>query len=231
VTPPPALGSNAKVDIKTAAFIGGLTQPHTATIPAAPTSGPGTLITQGIATVTVNIQGKVPLKTVILSDPGKSDIGRANPDNYLKPGSSPTITLHDQQNKPTKVSKYHWEVFAPGDVEPCAVGHDVTASSITVACERSKAEEQRPQPLAVGPRPSVDPSLAEMLATHWEVICAPGGGPWGAGGPVATCCARQERDDARCAGSANGRACLEAERSCQQAVLERAPRSVGGRAP
>jgi hypothetical protein len=125
VTPPPALGSNVKVDVKTAAFVGGLTQPHTATIPAAPTSGPGTLITQEFSTVTVNNTGKIPLKVVIL-DMGRNDIGRST--DY-KLGSIPPITL----KKP--VSKYHWEVFAFNAKVPCQIGHDETKSSFDVQCQ------------------------------------------------------------------------------------------------
>jgi hypothetical protein len=78
-----------------------------------------------ISTVTVNNDGKVPLKVVIL-DMGKYDIGRT-PDYEL--GSMPPITLKQ------KVAKYHWEVFAPGAKEPCQVGHDETRSSITVHCK------------------------------------------------------------------------------------------------
>jgi hypothetical protein len=89
-----------------------------------------------ISTVTVNNTGKLPLKVVIL-DMGKSDIGRTA--DY-KTGSIGSITLK------TTVSKYHWEVFAPGDVEPCQVGHDETRLSITVGCQVSKAEEKKGRP-------------------------------------------------------------------------------------
>jgi hypothetical protein len=72
---PASLGSNAKVDVKTAAFVGALQQPHVATVPAPPTSGPGTLITQQFSTVTVNNTGKMPLKVVIL-DTGRFKVSR-----------------------------------------------------------------------------------------------------------------------------------------------------------
>jgi hypothetical protein len=107
-----------------------------------------------ISTVTVNNDGKVPLKVVIL-DMGKYDIGRT-PDYEL--GSMPPITLKQ------KVAKYHWEVFAPGAKEPCQVGHDETRSSITVHCQPSKAEEKPSgfsAPAKTGEKPAgLDPPLA-----------------------------------------------------------------------
>jgi hypothetical protein len=203
---PASLGSNVKVDVKTAAFVGALQQPHVATVPPPPTSGPGTLITQEFSTVTVNNTGKMPLKVVIL-DMGKIDIGRT-PD--YKSGSLPPITLK------MPVSKYHWEVFAPGDVEPCQIGHDETKSSITVGCQRSKADEKLPIAL---------PRL--ILGTKWVDKCAPAGGPFGAGGAVATCCSRQRRAEAACQATPgtldNSGSCDVAERTCQETVLERAP--------
>src|ERR1700693_382061 len=41
VTPPPALGSNAKVDVKTAAFLGALTHAHVQTLPDGQPQGSG----------------------------------------------------------------------------------------------------------------------------------------------------------------------------------------------
>jgi hypothetical protein len=162
----------------------------------------------GVLTVTVNNTGKIPLKVVIL-DMSKNDIGRT-PD--YKTGSIPPITL--KQN----VTKYHWEVFAPGDVEPCQIGHDETKSSITVQCQRSKAEEKPPITL---------PRLISDLSTKWVDKCAPDGGPFGAGGAVATCCSRQRRAEAACQTAPgtldSSGSCNVAERTCQETVLERAP--------
>jgi hypothetical protein len=166
---------------------------------------------KGVEAVTVNNAGKIPLKVVIL-DMGKYDIGRT-PDYKL--GSIPAITL----NKP--VTKYHWEVFAPGDQEPCQIGHNETNSSITVQCQHSKTEEKPPlQPIAL-------PKLISDLTTKWEDKCAPSGGPFGAGGAVATCCSRQRRVEAACQTAPGtldrSSSCDVAEHTCQETVLERAP--------
>jgi hypothetical protein len=80
-----------------------------------------------ISKVQVNNAGSTPLKVVILTADGNFvDIGRT-PD--YKTGSF-SIDLKQ------KVSKYHWEVFAPGAVEPCQKLRDETSSSITVQCQR-----------------------------------------------------------------------------------------------
>ena len=99
----------------------------------------GTAVADDISKVTGNIGGNIPLKVVILSADGRfREIGRT-PD--YKTGSF-SIDLKE------KVSKYHWEVFAPKDVEPCDKKRDETKSSLNVKCLRSKAEEKPPSPTA-----------------------------------------------------------------------------------
>jgi hypothetical protein len=153
-----------------------------------------------ISTVTVNNDGKVPLKVVIL-DMGKYDIGRT-PDYKL--GDMPPITLKQ------KVSKYHWEVFAPGAQEPCQVGHDETRSSITVHCQPSKAEEKPATPVSL--------PLPVEIGKKWADKCLPNGD----GGAMGTCCSRQRRAEASCTqqpvlnpAASN---CDMAEKSCQAIV-------------
>jgi hypothetical protein len=132
-----------------------------------------TAAADGISTVAVNNDGKIPLKVVILTaDGGFVDIGRT-PDYKI---GSFSIDLKK------KVSKYHWEVFAPGDVEPCQKLRDETKSSITVRCDQAKASV--PLPL---------PPLAQV-AEGWAEKCQPNG----AGGPMETCCSRQRRAEPRC---------------------------------
>lgn len=90
-----------------------------------------------ISKVTGNIAGNVPLKVVILDEHFR-DIGRT-PD-YKTGGFSIELKV--------KVSRYHWEVFAPNDVEPCDKKRDETNSSINVKCLHSKAEKKQPSPIA-----------------------------------------------------------------------------------
>jgi hypothetical protein len=166
VTPPPALGSNAKVDVKTAAFVGALTHPHVQTLP----NGNTALVE--IAAVAVNNGGKLPLKVVIL-DADFKELGRTS--DYKTGSFSVELKTH--------VSKYHWEVFAPGDVEPCQKLRDETKNSISVGCDHTKAPEKLP-PL---------PPLAQV-AQSWAEKCQPNG----AGGPMETCCSRQRRAETHC---------------------------------
>jgi hypothetical protein len=151
-----------------------------------------------ISTVTVNNNGKIPLKVVIL-DAAFADIGRTS--DY-KTGSF-SIPLKKQ------VGKYHWEVFAPGDVEPCQKLRDETKSSITVQCQHSKAEDKPPPP---APEP-----LLLTMGKKWGDKCLPNGD----GGAMSTCCSRQRRAEAACRGVQLGAPptpCDNAEKICQGMV-------------
>src|SRR5579872_273538 len=90
----------------------------------------GTAAADDISKVTGNIVGKVPLRVVILSADGRfRDIGRTS---EFKTGNF-SIDLKE------KVSKYHWEVFAKGELSPCDKKRDVATSSITAKCEEKAA--------------------------------------------------------------------------------------------
>jgi hypothetical protein len=102
----------------------------------------GAAVADDISKVTGTVGGDIPLKVVILSADGRfRDIGRT-PD--YKTGSF-SIDLKE------KVSKYHWEVFAPKDVEPCDKKRDEIKSSINVKCLHSKVEEKQ---ATIHPSPS-----------------------------------------------------------------------------
>jgi len=149
----PKAPANAKVDfkldIKTVNFVGA---PAPAQGNAAATAAAGT-----IKTVHVDNNGKMPLKVVILQEQKFSELGRT-PD--FKKGS------FDVDLK-TPVAKYHWEVFRPGDLEPCMKKRDETSASISPKCDL--------------------PSGLKSFGQQWAGKCV----PTGAGGPMATCCARQ----------------------------------------
>ena len=84
--------------------------------------------------LTVKNDGKLPLRIVILS-PGFGELKRT-PDFIT---GTATLKLD-----PKRKGKYHWEAFAKGDPVPCATQQNVTASSISVHCDHTKAEERNP---------------------------------------------------------------------------------------
>jgi hypothetical protein len=113
-----------------------------------------------ISMVSVTNSGKLPLRVVILSEPGFGELGRSSsPDFISASGGNGKITLKN------KVNKYHWAVFAKGpdgrqDGEPCDSDHrkGVSASSITVGCDHTIAEQKRP--------PAPPPATASPPANH-----------------------------------------------------------------
>jgi hypothetical protein len=112
-----SLGPDVEVDVKTATFVG------------ADHVGPDPI--EKVTRVTVTNSGSIPLKVVILDEHSK-ELGRTS--DYKTGSFSIALNPH--------VSKYRWEVFAPGDKEPCQEQRDETKSSITVQRQRSKAAEK-----------------------------------------------------------------------------------------
>jgi hypothetical protein len=115
--------------------------------------------------ISVTNNGKMPLKVVILDADKFKEIGRSG--NDFKKGS------FDVPLKPG-ATKYHWQAFRPGDVEPCQKKRDETIGSISVGCDL--------------------PNALKGVWTRWAGICV----PTGAGGPIATCCKRQRDADDYC---------------------------------
>lgn len=101
---------------------------------AAMSIGAGIAAAEDAWELTVNNDGKLPLKVVILNS-GFGEIKRT-PDFFTG-----TVKL---KIDPKKKGPYHWEVFARGDPVPCAKQQNVTASSITVHCDHTKASENNP---------------------------------------------------------------------------------------
>jgi len=167
VSAPSSLGSNVKVDVQSASFAGELKRPHVQTLP----NGNTDLVEPKAIKVTND--GKVPLKVVILDAVKFSELGRT-PD--YKTG---TFVVDLNQH----VSKYHWEVFAPGDKEPCQKLRDETKPAITVHCDHTKESEKLP------PLP-----MEAKVGGIWAEKCNVNG----AGGPKDTCCARLRMAEPHC---------------------------------
>jgi hypothetical protein len=192
VSPPTGYGSAAKVDVSDAQFI----PSQRSHVPSVP-SGNTDLVEPKAIKVTNG--GKIPLKVVILDAVKFSEIGRT-PD-YKIGSFDLELTQH--------VSKYHWEVFAPGDKEPCQKQRDETKPAITVRCDHTKESEKLP-PLPV----------AATVGSVWADQCNTNG----AGGAKGTCCARLRMAEPHCrlppgwppgvAGEA-GAECDTAEKMCQ----------------
>ena len=106
--------------------------------------GAGTAAADDSWNLTVNNSGSVPLKVVILDSNGV-DIGRSA--EFFK--GSGTVTVK-------KKGPYRWEVFAPGEREPCQKQRDVSSSSISVHCEPKAAAVPAPKPTPPSPPPSGD---------------------------------------------------------------------------
>jgi hypothetical protein len=123
--------------------------------------GAVTAAADDISEVSVTNSGKLPLKVVILSEPGFGDLGRSS---SIVSGHSGHGTVHLK----SKVKTYHWEVFALGpdgqqDKEPCDSDHrkGVSASSITVGCDHTIAEQKKPPappPAATAAQPTPPPT-------------------------------------------------------------------------
>ena len=137
--------------------------------------------------ISVTNGGKMPLKIVILDADKFKEIGRSGSD--FKKGS------FDVPIKPA-ATKYHWEAFRPGDLEPCQKKRDETAGSISVGCDL--------------------PSSVKTAHERWGGICV----PTGAGGPIATCCKRQRAADKFCQTTdvASTAICNVDEKLCQDIV-------------
>jgi hypothetical protein len=133
--------------------------------------------------ISVNNKGKMPLKVVILDADKFKEIGRSG--NDFKKGS------FDVSLKPA-ATKYHWQAFRPGDLEPCEKKRDETSGSISVGCDL--------------------PSAWKNAGTRWAGQCV----PTGAGGPMATCCKRQRDAQKICKDIPQD--CDEQEKICQGVV-------------
>jgi len=137
--------------------------------------------------ITVTNNGKMPLKVVILDADKFKEIGRSG--NDFKKGS------FDVSISPA-ATKYHWEAFRPGDLEPCAKKRDVASGSFTVGCDL--------------------PSARKREHERWAGLCV----PTGAGGPIETCCKRQRAADKFCqtADKFTPDVCDQDEKLCQDIV-------------
>lgn len=166
VSPPSSLGSSVKVDVQSAILMGEL-RPH---VPAVPNGNTDLVEPKAIK---VTNTGRIPLKVVILDAVKFTEVGRS-PDYRI--GS---IVVDLSQH----VSKYHWEVFAPGDKEPCLKQRDETKPAITVRCDHTKESEKLP-PLP--PAVTVGGIWADKCNTN------------GAGGSKDTCCARLRMAEPHC---------------------------------
>lgn len=95
--------------------------------------GVDTAAAEDISEVSVTNTGKLPVRIVILNTTF-GELGR----------TADFITRSGKVTLQKKVSKYHWEAFARGDPVPCVKQQNVSAPSITVRCDRTKAEENNP---------------------------------------------------------------------------------------
>ena len=118
--------------------------------------GAVTAAADDISVVSVTNSGKLPVKVVILSEPGFGELGRSSSPDFIS--GSGTVHLK------SKVKTYHWEVFAKGpdgrqDSEPCDSDHrrGVTASSITVRCDHTMTAAKPPPP-STAPTPPTSPT-------------------------------------------------------------------------
>jgi hypothetical protein len=97
--------------------------------------------------LSVNNSGSVPLKVVILDSNGV-EIGRSA--DFFKGSGSVTVK---------KKGPYRWEVFAPGERDPCQKQRDVSSSSVSVHCEPKAAATPAPAKTAdVPPKPAPTPT-------------------------------------------------------------------------
>jgi hypothetical protein len=103
--------------------------------------GAGTAAADDSWKLTVNNSGSVPLKVTILDQNGV-DITADRSAEFIK--GSGTVTVK-------KKGPYRWEVFAPGEREPCQKQRDVSSSSISVHCEAKAAAAPAPAKTAAAP--------------------------------------------------------------------------------
>jgi hypothetical protein len=134
--------------------------------------------------ISVTNNGKMPLKVVILDEKFK-EIGRSGSD--FKKGSF-TVSISPA------ATKYHWEAFRVGDLEPCVKKRDETSGSISLGCDI--------------------PGTLKAGGDRWGGLCV----PTGAGGPIETCCKRQRLADKLCNDPTLGDICDLEQSRCQYIV-------------